>query len=89
MGVILWLVFGALVGWLASIIMNTNREQGAIANVIIGIVGAFIGGMLSRLMGGPTVTGFNFTSILVAVLGAALLIFFIRMISGNRRDTSV
>ena len=81
--IILWIIFGAIVGWIASIIMRTNEEMGAAANIIIGIIGAFIGGAVSRLIGGPTVTGFNFTSILVAIIGAVILIFFIRMISGR------
>lgn len=84
MGIILWIIFGALVGWIASIIMKTNEEQGAIANIIIGIVGAFIGGALSSLLGGPDVGGFNLGSILVAIVGAMVLIFFIKMLSGNR-----
>ena len=50
MGVILWIIFGALVGWIASIIMGTNNEQGGLANIAIGIIGAIIGGiMLSQL----------------------------------------
>lgn len=84
---ILWVIFGALVGWIASIIMRTNDSQGAVANIIIGIVGAFIGGAVSRVLGGPGVSGFNLTSIIVAILGAMLLIVFIRAISG--RGTTV
>lgn len=84
LNIILWIIFGALVGWIASIIMRTNEEQGALANVIIGIVGAFIGGVISRALGGSGVTGFNLGSILMAVLGSIILISFIRLISGGR-----
>ena len=84
MNIILWIIFGAIVGWIASLIMRTNDEQGAIANIIIGIVGAFIGGAVSNLLGGPDVSGFNLTSMIVAVLGAVILIFFIRMLSGRK-----
>ena len=87
MNILLWIIFGALVGWVASMIMRTDEEQGAIANIIVGIVGAFIGGGLSSLLGGPGVTGFNLMSILVAILGAIVLIFFIRMLTGNRSST--
>ena len=84
MGIILWIVFGALVGWIASMVMRTDEEQGAVANIIIGIVGAFIGGAVSSMLGGPDVSGFNLTSLIVAILGAVVLIFFIRILSGGR-----
>ncbi len=87
MSILLWIIFGALVGWIASLIMNTDAEQGALSNIIIGIIGAFIGGALSNWLGGPGVTGFNVGSILVAILGAIVLIFFIRMLSGSRGST--
>lgn len=87
MSIILWIVFGALVGWIASLIMRTDETQGAFANIIIGIVGAFIGGFISRLVGGPAVGGFNLTSILVAVLGAVVLIGLIRMVTGRGTAT--
>lgn len=84
MGIIIWVIFGTLVGWIASMIMRTDEDQGAIANIIIGIVGAFIGGAVSSMLGGPNISGFNLTSLLVATLGAVVLIFFIRLIGGRR-----
>lgn len=84
MNIILWIIFGALAGWIASMIMRTNAEQGAIGNIIVGIVGAFIGGMLSRALGGPDVTGFNLTSLIVAIVGAVVLLFVVRLFSGKR-----
>lgn len=83
MNILLWILFGALVGWIASLIMRTDAEQGAVANIIIGIIGAFIGGAISRALGGDGVSGFNFGSVLMAVLGSIILIFFIRMVSGR------
>lgn len=88
MGIILWIIFGALVGWIASLIMKTNEEQGALANIIVGIIGAFIGGALSSLFNGPGVTGFDFRSVVLAVLGAIVLLFFIKMLSNGRQHVS-
>lgn len=86
-GIISWVIFGALVGWIASLIMRTDKEQGAAANVVIGIVGAFLGGGIVGLLGDPGLWGFHLTSLAVAILGAIVLIFFIRMLSG--RDSHV
>jgi uncharacterized membrane protein YeaQ/YmgE (transglycosylase-associated protein family) len=74
MNIIAWIIFGALAGWVASKIMGTDAEQGAIANIIVGIIGAFIGGFLMQIIGGSGVTGFNIKSFLVAVVGAVVLL---------------
>ena len=74
MGIILWILFGALVGWIASKIMDTDQEQGIFLNVIVGILGAMIGGWLMNFFGGIGVTGFDIRSFLVALLGAVILI---------------
>lgn len=74
MNFIVWIIFGALAGWVASIIMKTNEKQGAIGNIVVGIVGAFLGGWIMSLFGAKGVTGFNFSSLLVAVLGAVVLL---------------
>lgn len=76
MNLIVWIILGALAGWLASIVMRTNHQQRAFANIITGILGALLGGLLSRTLGGPNVTGFNITSIIIATLGAVILLFF-------------
>jgi len=87
MGIILWIIFGALVGWIASLIMRTDDEMGAASNIIVGIIGAFLGGAISSMLGGPGVSGFNLSSIVVAVLGAVILIGFIRLLTGGRGRT--
>ena len=87
MSIIAWLVFGALVGWIASMIMRTDAEQGALGNIVVGIVGAFIGGSLSSLLGGPSVSEFSLSSVIIAVLGAVVLLFFIRTLSRRSSDT--
>ncbi len=73
--IIMWILFGALAGWIASIVAGTNARQGAIGNIVVGLIGAFIGGFIMRSLGGPGVSGFNFTSLLVAIGGAVLLLF--------------
>lgn len=74
MSIILWLVFGALVGWIASLIMGTDAQQGAVMNIVVGIVGAVLGGWLFSLFGAQNVTGFNIYSFIVALVGAVVLL---------------
>ncbi len=85
--IILWILFGALVGWIASLIMKTDAEQGAVGNIIVGIVGAFLGGAVARIFGGAGITGFNLGSLLIAILGAVVLLFFLRMFTGSSDRT--
>ncbi len=80
MGLILWIVFGALVGWIASKLMHTDAQQGAFLNIIVGIIGALIGGWVMSFFGQTGVTSFNLYSFLVALLGAVLLIAIVRAI---------
>lgn len=77
---IAWIIFGALAGWIASLIMGTNERQGALGNIVIGILGAFIGGFIIRSVTGNDVDGFNLLSLLVAVFGAVLLIGLVKLI---------
>jgi uncharacterized membrane protein YeaQ/YmgE (transglycosylase-associated protein family) len=71
---ITWIVFGGFVGWLASVIMRTDDEQGIIADIVIGVLGAIIGGFIARVVFDHTVGGFNLTSFIVALVGAILLV---------------
>ena len=80
---ILWILFGALAGWIASMIMGTNAQQGAFMNIVVGIVGAFIGGIIIRTFTGMDVEGFNLASLLVAILGAVILLGIVRMLRGG------
>ncbi len=81
MNILLWIVFGALVGWIASKIMNTDAQQGPVMNIVVGIVGAFLGGWLFQQFGsGADVTGFNLTSFIVALVGAVVLIWIVKLI---------
>jgi len=78
MNLLLWIIFGAIAGWIASIIMTTS--QGAVWDIVMGIVGAVVGGYLMGLVGKSGVTGFNLYSIVVAVIGACVVIAVGRML---------
>ncbi len=80
MSILLWIVFGALVGWIASLIMKTDREQGALLNIVVGIVGAVLGGWIMDILGEPGTTGFNLYSFIVALIGAMALIAIVKAV---------
>jgi uncharacterized membrane protein YeaQ/YmgE (transglycosylase-associated protein family) len=80
---ILWLLFGALVGWLASIVMRTNAQQGALLNIVVGIVGAFLGGFIFNLLGigGANINDSNFSlsALVVSFIGAVILLAIVNL----------
>ncbi len=78
MNILLWIIFGALAGWIASVIMGT-RGQGVLVDIVLGIIGAFVGGWLFQQFGAQGVTGFNLGSLLVAVVGAIIIIAIARL----------
>jgi len=80
MGIILWIIFGAIAGWIASIIMKTNSSQGTMTDIILGVVGAVVGGFLMGLVGKPGVSGFDVYSLVVAVIGAVVVIYVGRLL---------
>jgi uncharacterized membrane protein YeaQ/YmgE (transglycosylase-associated protein family) len=80
MGLLLWVIFGALAGWVASIVMKTDASQGLLMDIVLGVVGAVVGGLVMNFFGQEGVTGFNLYSLIVAVLGAMLVIWLGRML---------
>jgi len=87
MNFIIWLIVGGLVGWVASIIMKTNAQQGIFLNVIVGIVGALIAGyLLTPYFGISTINQNNFSlpALLVSVAGSVILLFVISLLQGRR-----
>ena len=83
MGFIIWILVGALVGWIASLIMKTDAQQGTILNIVIGIVGAWLGGyLISPLVGISTINqnALSIPSILVSIVGAVIVIVIWQLI---------
>ncbi len=80
MGIISWILVGLIAGALAKLIMPGDDPGGIIVTILIGIVGAFIGGFVFGLFGGSGVTGFNIGSIIVAVVGALILLAVYRLV---------
>ncbi len=86
MGIILWLILSGIAGWLAGLIVR-GSGLGIIGDIIVGIIGGFIGGFIVSLFGGSGVTGFNVWSLIVAIIGAVVLLLIVRLFTGGRRRT--
>jgi uncharacterized membrane protein YeaQ/YmgE (transglycosylase-associated protein family) len=86
MGFLIWLIVGGVVGWLASLIMRTDGQQGILLNVIVGIVGAFIGGwVISPMVGVATINeGISIGSVLVSLVGAVILLAIVNLFRRGR-----
>ena len=80
MNIILWIIFGAIAGWIASNFLGRYAQMGALGNSVVGIVGALIGGFVMNAFGAQGVTGFNLTSLIVAILGAIVLLFLVGLV---------
>lgn len=80
MSIIAWIIIGALAGWIASKLAGRDGQMGWVANILVGIAGAIVGGLVMVLLGGSGVTGFNLYSIIVAVGGALLLLFVLNAV---------
>jgi uncharacterized membrane protein YeaQ/YmgE (transglycosylase-associated protein family) len=78
MHIILWLIVGGIVGWLASIIMRTNAQQGIILNIVVGIVGAFVAGLIFNGTAAP-VNPFSIQGFLIALVGAVVLLAVVNL----------
>ena len=82
MNIIIWLIVGGIVGWLASLIMRTDAQQGILLNVIVGIVGAFLGGWLGNMLGisGANINeGFSVTGFIISLIGAVILLAIVNL----------
>ena len=84
MGPISWIVLGGLAGWIASKFVGTDRTQGLLGNIVAGVLGGVVGGWVFSLLGGAGVSGFNLWSLLVAVVGAVIVLLIWKAISGKK-----
>lgn len=84
MSIISWIVLGGIAGWLASIITRRNDRMGCITNIIAGVVGAAVGGWVFSLFGSTGVTGFNLPSLLVALVGAIIVLGVVNLLFGRK-----
>ena len=74
MSLLAWIIVGGLAGWIASLLMNTSAEQGLVSNIIVGVLGALVGGLIFTSLGFGGIAGFSLYSLFVSVIGAVVLI---------------
>ena len=86
MSLIIWLIVGGIIGWLASMIMKTDGQQGILLNIVVGIVGSFIGGwLIAPLIGGNTgAGGFDLMGLVAALIGAIILLAIVNLFRRGR-----
>lgn len=80
MGILGWIVIGGIAGWIASLITGNSKRMGTGMNILVGIVGGFVGGIVMNLLGGYGVSGFNLRSLMVATLGAVILLLIVNAV---------
>jgi len=92
MGIISWLVVGAIAGYLAGFLVKGDESMGVIGHIVLGIVGALVGGFLAGILlpgsGGDYISGINFTTIIVAAIGAVIVVVGWNMLRGRTRTGS-
>jgi uncharacterized membrane protein YeaQ/YmgE (transglycosylase-associated protein family) len=84
MGILTWIILGAIAGAIGKLIMPGDDPGGFIITILLGIAGAIVGGFIATALGFGAVTGFNIWSIIIAILGAILLLFIYRLVMGRR-----
>jgi uncharacterized membrane protein YeaQ/YmgE (transglycosylase-associated protein family) len=87
MNLLLWIIIGGIIGWIASMIMGTDNQQGTLLNIVVGVVGAFVAGLLlSPLLGVGTInqSDFSLPSMLISLLGAVILLALVNAFRGRR-----
>ena len=80
MTILAWIILGGLAGWIGSMLMGTDASQGIFLNIVVGVIGALIGGAMFNYFGDSGVTGLNLYSLLVAVLGSVVFIWLLKLV---------
>lgn len=75
MDILLWIIFGGTAGWLASVLVGTDAQQGIATNILVGMLGALVGGFIMNLFNRSGITGVNYYSFFVAILGSVILLW--------------
>jgi uncharacterized membrane protein YeaQ/YmgE (transglycosylase-associated protein family) len=84
MGLVAWIIFGAFAGWVASKLAGRDDQMGCLMNIVVGVIGAFIGGAIVGFFTGGFDVGFNLVSFVVAVVGAVLLLAVVNLLFGRK-----
>ncbi|MBT2298938.1 GlsB/YeaQ/YmgE family stress response membrane protein [Variovorax paradoxus] len=87
MNIVIWLVVGGLIGWVASMIMKTNAQQGLVLNIVVGIIGSMIGGwLIAPLLGAATVNqnDFSVRGLVASLIGAVILLAVVNLVRRGR-----
>ena len=79
-----WIILGGMAGWIASMLTRNNARMGLLANILVGIIGAFVGTFLLNQFGSKGMSGFNIYTLLVAILGATVLLWLFNLLRGRR-----
>ncbi|HYO29811.1 MAG TPA: GlsB/YeaQ/YmgE family stress response membrane protein [Thermomicrobiales bacterium] len=81
LGIVSWIIFGAIAGWIATTLVGGGERNGCVTNILVGVVGAFVGGFLfSQITGRAVLIGFDLSSFAVAVIGAIVLLVVLRLV---------
>ena len=80
---VMWILFGAMAGWTASLLLRTNEEQGLFFDILIGVIGALVGGFVMNILGNPGTGSFTIYSLVVAMLGSVILLAVVRGLKTN------
>lgn len=81
--IFIWLILGGISGWLASKIMGKDKEMGAGMNILVGIIGAFVGGWLAGVFGLGPATGLNIWSFIISIIGSVILLSIVSLFKGK------